>query len=49
MDADYLEGIARPRLQAELEVFEGVPAVGWETNAEEALWNEIAAIRSADK
>ena len=28
MDAEYLEGIARPRLQAELEAFEGVPAAG---------------------
>ncbi len=56
MDADYLEGIARPRLQAELEAFAGVPAVGAKPEAKETtpdaeatLWDEIARIKAAGR
>jgi site-specific DNA-methyltransferase (adenine-specific) len=60
MDAAYLEDIARPRLQAELDAFQGVPAVGVKpdtvkspkskpANAEVQLWDEIDGIMKAGR
>ena len=47
MDAEYLEGIARPRLQAEADAFKGLPEVGRKPDAERELWDEIGGIMKA--
>ncbi len=47
MDDAYLEGIARPRLQAELDAFDTVPAAGQKPSAEADLWDEIDEIVKA--
>ncbi|MEP3655242.1 MAG: site-specific DNA-methyltransferase [Litorimonas sp.] len=44
MDSEYLEGIARPRLKAELEAFEQAPKTEQKSDAEAMLWNEIDGI-----
>jgi len=59
MDAAYLEGIARPRLQAEADAFKGVPTVGIKPDAktptkktknkEAKLWDEIDGIMKAGR
>ena len=49
MDEAYLEGIARPRLQAELDLFRDIPATGQKPNTEAQLWHEIDCIMKAGK
>jgi len=49
MDKAYLEGIARPRLQAELDAFQGLPKVGQKPDTESELWDEIGGIMKAGR
>jgi len=49
MDKTYLEGIARPRLQAELDAFQGLPKVGQKPDTESELWDEIGGIMKAGR
>lgn len=46
MDAEYLDGIARPRLQAELDRFERAAQGTRARTAEADLWAQIDAIRA---